>query len=112
MENKIITENTVKNVLFQILNEETSKVKREDFSRIQFKMDELQNSLNETIKELRKVEDSVPAGLKTLTNGRISNISSNLSNAQKLLSQLKDKIRQHKRSLYSQQVSEKKNDKI
>ena len=74
MENKIITENMVKEVLFQVLNEETSKVKREDFSRIQFKMDELQNSLNDTIRELRKMEDSVPAGLKTVTNGRISGI--------------------------------------
>jgi len=108
MENKIITENMVKEVLFQVLNEETSKVKREDFSRIQFKMDELQNSLNDTIRELRKMEDSVPAGLKTVTNGRISGISSNLASAQKLLSQLKDKVRQHKKSTYSQQVEEKK----
>lgn len=108
MENKIISENKVKEVLNQILQEETSKVKREEFSRVQFKIEELQNSLNETMRELRKLEDSVPGGLKTITNGRIGGVSSNLSNAQKLISQLKDKLKQHKKSLYSQQVEEKK----
>lgn len=108
MENKIISENTVKEVLNSLLKEEVSKVRREEFNRVQFKIDELQNSLNETYKELRKLEDSVPGGLKTVCGGRISGISTNLSNAQKLLTQLKDKIRQHKKSLYSQQVDEKK----
>jgi len=108
MENKIISENVVKSVLDRILNEETSKVKREDFNRVQYKIEELQNSLNETIKEFRKLEDSIPGGLKTVSNGRVSGISNNLSSAQKLLVQLKDKIRQHKRNTYSQQVDEKK----
>jgi hypothetical protein len=108
MEKKIISENVVKSVLDQLLNEEASKVKREEFSRVQFKMDELQNSLNETVKEFRKLQDSIPGGLKTLSNGRISGISSSLANAQKLLSQLKDKVKLHKRSIYTQQVEEKK----
>jgi uncharacterized protein YukE len=108
MENKTISENVVKSVLDRILNEETSKVKREDFNRVQFKIEELQNSLNETIKEFRKLEDSIPGGLKTVSNGRINGISNSLSNTQKLLIQLKDKIRQHKRNTYSQQVNEKK----
>ena len=108
MEKKIISENVVKSVLDQLLNEEASKVKREEFSRVQFKMDELQNSLNETVKEFRKLQDSIPGGLKTLSNGRISGISSSLANAQKLLSQLKDTVKSHKRSIYTQQVEEKK----
>ena len=108
MENNMINENTIKNVLNKILTEETSKVSRQDFSRVQFKIEELQNSLNETVKELRKLEDSIPSGLKTLTNGRLNGISSGLSNGQKLLSQLKEKVRQHKRSLFTQQVDEKK----
>jgi hypothetical protein len=108
MENKKITENIVKEALKKVLNEETSKVNRQDFSRVQFKIEELQNSLNETIKELRKLEDSIPDGLKTITNGRISGISSNMSNSQKLLTQLKEKVRQYKRSLFTQQVDEKK----
>jgi hypothetical protein len=108
MENSIITENIVKNKIFEVLNEELSKVKRDDFTRVQFKIEELQNSLNETIKELRKLEDCIPNGLKTVCNGRMSGISSNLSITQKLLSQLKDKIRQHKRNIYSQQIEEKK----
>lgn len=108
MENKVISENTVKEVLTSLLNEEVSKVKREEFNRLQFKLEELQNSLNETFRELRKVEDCTPGGLKTICNGRLNSISSNLSTAQKLLSQLKEKIKQHKRMLYSQTVEEKK----
>ncbi len=108
MDNKIITEDDVKNVLFNILNEEISKVKREDYARIQYKIEELQNSLNETVKDFRKMEECLPNGLKTVANGRISGIFSNLTDAQKLLVQLKDKIRQHKKKTYTQQVEEKK----
>jgi len=108
MKKQEITEEIVKNKVLEVLSEQTSKVRREDFTRVQFKIEELQNSLSETIKELRKLEDSVPNNLKTLTNGRISGISLSLSNAQKLLIQLKDKVRQHKRNLYTQQVAEKK----
>lgn len=108
MENKIISENVVKSVIDRLLNEETSKVKREDFNRVQFKIEELQNSLNDTIRELRKLEDCIPGGLKTVSNGRINGISNNLTGAQKLITQLKEKIRQHKRSLFSQSIEEKK----
>lgn len=104
----LISEEIVKNMVQELLSEETSKVKRDDFNRVQYKIEELQNSLSETIKELRKLEDSIPGGLKTLSNGRIGSISTNLSNANKLIVQLKDKIRQHKKSIYSQQVDEKK----
>ena len=108
MENRIITENQVKNILDKVSMEETSKVSRNEFSRVQFKIEELQNSLNETVKELRKLEDSIPSGLQTLTKSRVSMISSNLTNSQKLLSIVKDKIRNYKRSLYSQPIEEKK----
>ena len=108
MENKIILENSVKEVLLRILSEDTSKIKREEYNKVQFKMEELQNSLNETLKEFRKLDDSIPSGLKTVCNGRISSMSQNLSNAQKLLSQLKEKVKQHKKSTYSQQMVEKK----
>ena len=108
MGDKIISENTIKEVLDQILSEEVSKVKREDFARVQFKIDELQNSLNETLNEFRKLQDSVPGGLKTITNGRLTGISQSLSSAQKLTTQLKEKIKLFKKSLYTQQVEEKK----
>jgi len=108
MEKIVITENQVKNILDKVLMEETSKVSRNEFSRVQFKIEELQNSLNETVRELRKLEDSVPSGLQNLTKSRISMISSNLTNSQKLLSVVKDKIRNYKRSLYSQPIEEKK----
>jgi len=108
MEKIIITENQVKNILDKVLMEQTSKVSRNEFSRVQFKIEELQNSLNETVKELRKLEDSIPSGLQTLTKSRVSMISSNLTNSQKLLAIVKDKIRNYKRSLYSQPIEEKK----
>jgi hypothetical protein len=108
MEKNIISEIKINEVLQQILSEETSKVRRDDFARVQFKIEELQNSLSETMKEFRKLEDSIPNGLKTISNGRISGISTNLSNTQKLISQLKDKIKQYKKSSLTQQVDEKK----
>ena len=108
MEKQIITENQVKDILEKVLMEQTSKVSRNEFSRVQFKIEELQNSLNETVKELRKLEDSIPSGLQTLTKSRVSMISTNLTNSQKLLSIVKDKIRNYKRSLYSQTIEEKK----
>ena len=108
MEKQIITENQVKNILDKVLMEETSKVSRNEFSRVQFKIEELQNSLNETVRELRKLEDSIPTGLQNLTKSRISIISSNLTNSQKLLALVKEKIRNYKRSLYSQTIEEKK----
>jgi ClpP class serine protease len=108
MEKHTISEEIIKNTIFQVLNEQTSKIRREDYARVQFKIEELQNSLNETVKEMRKLEDSIPGGLKTVSNGRISGISISLTNAQKLLIQLKDKIRQHKRLTFTQQVNEKK----
>jgi hypothetical protein len=108
MESNIISENLIKKELEKILIEQASKVSRQDFSRVQFKIDELQNSLNETVKELRKLNESIPGGLKTVTNGRINGISLSLSNAQKLVTQLKDKVKQYKKSIYSQQIEEKK----
>lgn len=109
MERNIITEENIKNTLFNILNEEVSKVKREEFNRIQFKLDELEGSLNETIRELRKLEDSIPSGLKTICNGRVLSIGTNLTNTQKLIHQLKDKIKKHRKSMYKQNMMEKKN---
>lgn len=104
----MITENQVINALQKVLLEETSKVKREDFTRVQYKIEELQNSLNETMKELRKLEDCLPDGLKTISNGRVSKISQNLNSASTLINQLKNKIRQHKKSIYTVQTTENK----
>jgi hypothetical protein len=108
MEKNIISENLVKEAVDKVLFEQMSKVSRQDFSRVQFKIEELQNSLGETVKELRKLEDSIPSGLKSTSNARISGITVSLSNAQKLLTQLKDKVRQYKKSIYSQSLDEKK----
>ncbi len=108
MNKNLLSEEMIKDAFYKVISEETSKVKREDFSRVQYKLEELQNSLNETMKEMRKLEDCIPDGLKTLSNGRLSKISSNLQSTQTLINQLKQKIREHKRAIYAPQTEEKK----
>jgi len=108
MSSKIINEEIVLNVIKNILEEETSKVNRNDYGKVQFKMEELENQLVETIKELRKVEGSIPDGLKTISNNRLKSINTCLIDAHYTLKQLKNKVREHKKSTYQQQVEEKK----
>lgn len=103
-----IEENKILNIVKNILLEEASKVNRNDFNKVLFKIDELENQLTETIKELRKLEDSIPDDLKTITNGRVKTISSSLSNTHTILKQLKNKVKNYKKLLYQQQVEEKK----
>lgn len=108
MESNKINENTVLNILRGILSEEVSKVNRNDYNRVQFKMDELESQLGETIKELRQLQDSIPDGLKTVTNGRVKMISDNLSNAHNTLKVLRNKVKVHRKSISQSQVEEKK----
>jgi uncharacterized protein YpuA (DUF1002 family) len=108
MKNVFLTESQIKKVVDSVLNESTSKVSRYEFGRVQFKIDELQNSLNETVKELRKLQDSIPNGLQNITKSKISTISSNLTESQKLLMVVKEKIKNYKKSLYTQTIEEKK----
>lgn len=109
MMNKI-NEEVVLETIRNILSEETRRVRREDYNKVQFKLDELETQMIETVKELRKVQDSVPEGLSTLCMGRMKNISQSLSDAQKNLKQLKEKIKEHKKSRFqSTQIEEKKN---
>lgn len=104
----MINENDIRKAFLNVISEETSKVKREEFARVQYKMEEFQNSLNETIREFRKLEESIPDGLKTVSNGRLSKISSNLQSSQVLINQMKNKIKDYKKSIYSQQTENKK----
>ena len=111
MENSMILEEQIKELLNNVLSEETSKVSRQDFSRVQFKIEELQNTISEAVKDLRKVQDSIPRGLDTITKGRMTQITNNLHNTQKLLVDLKDKVKKHKRRTYSGSLDEKKENK-
>jgi len=97
MEKITITEDQVKKVLNNLLTEDMKKVSRQDFNRTQFKVEELQNSLNETIKEFRKLQDSLPNGLKNPTNKRMGLVSQYLIGAQGNLIKLKDAIKTHKK---------------
>jgi len=102
MEKIVITEEQIKKLLDTILiNEEVSKVSRQDFSRVQFKIEELQNSLNETQKEFAKLQAGIPAGLKNVTNKRMMLISSYLIGAQGNIGKLKDAVRQYKKKVTS-----------
>ena len=107
MENTIL-ENKIKEIVNNVLTEEAAKVSRYEFGRVQFKIYELENSLNETIKELRKLQDAVPSGLKNVVNGRLTNVSKNLYESKKTILELKEKVKKYKRNLYSQQIEEKK----
>lgn len=108
MESNKINENDVLNIVRGILSEEVSKVNRNDYNRVQFKMDELESQLSETIKELRQLQDSIPDGLKTVTSGRVKMISDNLNDAHSTLKVLKNKVRSHRKSTSQSQVDEKK----
>jgi hypothetical protein len=102
----IISEEKIKEILSKILNEE--KVSRQEYNRVQFKLDDLSASLNETIKELRKVEDSLPTGLKGAVGGKLSTLMSTLTSSQKTISSVKEKVKNLKRGAFTQQVDEKK----
>jgi esterase/lipase len=103
-----INEEYIMETIRKVISEETSKVNRNDYNKVQFKMDELESQLAETVKELRKVQDCIPEGLRTISSNRLSSISSNLNDANKTLKVLKNKIKDHKRGTYQQQVDEKK----
>lgn len=106
MEKIVITEEQVKKVLDNLLAEEVNKVSRQEFSRVQFKIEELQNSLNETLKEFRKLQDTMPNGLKTITNKKMIVISQYLIGSQGNIITLKDGVKKYKRKIYSQQTQE------
>ena len=85
MGNMIILENDIKNILNQILNEEISKVKREDYNRVQFKIEELQNSLTETMKEFGKFTLEYKPPTETPEDHSVSMTISAEANIQQML---------------------------
>jgi hypothetical protein len=106
MEKNIIIENA-KSILNDILNEEVSKVSRQDFNRVLFKLEELETSLNETIKEYKKLEDSIPNGLKNTTNRKMLSLQSHLVMMKKEILVLTNNVRIYKKRT-NQQIDEKK----
>lgn len=100
MENNLISEEKVKEILSKILNEE--KVSRNEYSRVQFKLDEISNCLSDTIKEVRKLEDSIPMGLKTSISGKVGGIMGNLNSTYKSVELLKQKVKQLKKAAFAQ----------
>jgi predicted nucleic acid-binding Zn-ribbon protein len=108
MKKVYLTESQIKQFVNNVLNESINKVSRHDYSKVQFKLDDLNGSIQEAQKELRKLEDSIPGGLKNVTNKKINEITTNLSNVKTLITSLKSKIYQIKKQNYSQPLEEKK----
>ena len=104
----LITEEMVKKILEDVLLEEISKVSRFKFNRVQFKIDEVENSLKDTKRELIKLENSIPKGLKSISNGKLSSISSDIIKIQKTLQQFSDKVKSYKKSTFTTKIEEKK----
>lgn len=112
MDKKQISEEKILEVISQVLNEEVSKIKREDYTRLLYRIDDFEKSLSELMKEFHKIDGSTPTGLKYLCKDKMTKINNNLIFSQRLLSQLKDKIWQKRRQQSSQQnisqIEEKK----
>lgn len=103
-----ITENLVKEIYENILLEEASKVSRSEFNMVQFKIGEVESSLKDMKRELIKLENSIPKGLKNMSAGKLSSISSDVLKIQKTLQQFSDKVNDHKKSIYTTRIEEKK----
>jgi translation initiation factor RLI1 len=94
----MINEEKILTIIENFLTEEVSKVNRNDYSKVLFKMDELESQINETIKELRKLQDLMPEGLKTISGGRLKSIEEGLSISRNTLGTLRNKIRLHRKN--------------
>jgi len=75
-----------------------------DFNIDEFKIEELQNSLNETLKDLVKLKTSIPVGLQTPTKSRILSIERQLVGTQSELNKLKSSVYNYKKRMYSRQT--------
>jgi len=104
MKKILITEHQDKQITDALLSEEVKKVSRQDFSRTQFKIEELQNSLNETLKDYRKLHASLPTGLQGVTKSKFISIGTYLGNAQGEINKLKEGIINYKRKIYYRQT--------
>lgn len=101
MKKVIITEDQVKKVLDDVLTENVKRIPRQDISRTQFKIEELQNSINESLKDFVKLQNSVPEGLRGTTNHKLLAIGSALTNAQMEVIRLKNGVQSYKKKMYS-----------
>ena len=104
MEKVIVTEEQVKDILNNLLSEEMKRVSRQDFSRTQFKIEELQNSLNEAVKDYRKLHASMPSGLQSVTKPRLISLATHLGQAQGEIYKLKVGVTNYKKKIYSRQT--------
>jgi hypothetical protein len=101
MEKVVITEDKVKEVLESVLLENMKRVPRQDFNRAQFRIEELQNSLDEALKDFIKLQNSIPEGLRGSVNHKLLSIGTSLTNAQMEVVRLKNGVKGYKKKMYS-----------
>lgn len=101
MKKVVITEDQVKKVLDDVLTENMSRVPRQDFTRTQFKIEELQNSLNEALKDFVKLQNAIPEGLRGVSNQKLLSIGTALTNAQMEVIRLKNGVQSYKKRMFS-----------
>lgn len=106
MEKNIIIENS-KIILKQILLEDISKIPRQDYNRILFKLEEFENSLNETIKEYKKLEESIPNGLNLVTRKKMTLMSSYLYNTKTEIHNMVKNVKNFKKRTNNQNTIQK-----
>lgn len=105
MEKILITEKQVKKILDALLSEEVKKVSRQDFNRTQFKIEELQNSLNEAMSDFRKLYTTLPSGLDSVAKPTLVSIARNLEMTRRNINKLKDDVTVYKKTAYGQSAS-------
>jgi len=101
MKKIIITEEQIQKILDDLLTEQTKRVSRQDFSRAQFKIEELQNSFNETLKDFRKLYTSLPNGLDSVAKPALVSIARNLEMTRRNINKLKDEVIVYKKTTYT-----------
>lgn len=90
-------EKLAKEILNEMVIEESKKIKREDFNRILFKIEEIEKSVFEIEKDIEKMENIIPFILKSTTAPKINLMKNNLLGFQRGLFDLKIKINKLKK---------------
>lgn len=96
-----INEEVIQSFILNVLNEETKKITRQDYQRAQFKIDELMSSLRESIKEINKLNEQLPIGLRVIAKNKMTKLSSSLEDAKQATYELSAKLKEHKTKSFS-----------
>ena len=105
MDKNLITSDQVKMAFDNVVTEELSKIPRHEFNRTQFRIEEVQESLGDLIKNFMKLQNTLPTPLKYSIGKKIDTISSNISLIEKEITAVKTKVKDYKKKLYTNPIS-------